>query len=473
MSNTVDQPQVNLTSNNIGSGNNDNRMSAKSSLADIERQQQEAMLTATAAKQKQQTYTAIAQYNSSGAEQEKIQGKNLVQTGHAKEGMGFGMMGMGHVMMAMGMAIPGAQAMISSGVTMIGQGLQQVVMGKVDVSQGNQALARAQEKLEKATQNNILSQQEGKTVTKEISRSQLFEMKRALLEDMTQEIKPMLDKMGVDTKDMSEDQMGQWFDKMFEDGAKTAANGGVLETNLQDIEGKPMFKDGKGKDLTGTFFFIQDEGGDFYQVESTLDEEGNPVADSNGKPILDPNKSTKVEDPELNNYLKAQFMFADNASSMAEQMGISPEEFAQLAMKVNLTDIKNGTTPGPLKVTNEGGKIYLQQWDWENEVPIGPKTPMDEVSGGNFDRGDMESYQRGMDRSKNALEALGLQSGGTIFNYVNTSEELGYKPGGSESGDSINTLLGLGQDSDQFKKFAGISTVLDSTSSDDLPEGEA
>lgn len=472
MSNTVDQPQVNLTSNNIGSGN-DARMSQKSTLADIERQQQEAMLTASAAKQKQQTYTAIAQYNSSGAEQEKIQGKNLVQSGHAKEGMGFGMMGMGHVMMAMGMAIPGAQAMVSSGMTMIGQGLQQVVMGKVDVSQGNQALARAQEKLEKATQNNILSTQEGNTVKKEISRSQLFEMKRALLEDMTQEIKPMLDKMGVDTKDMSEDQLGQWFDKMFEDGAKTAANGGVLETNLQDIEGKPMFKDSKGKDLTGTFYFIQDEAGDFYQVESTLDKDGNPVADSNGKPILDPDKATKVEDPALTNYLKMQFMFADNATSMAEQMGISPEDFAQLAMKVNLTDIKNGSSPGPLKIITEAGKIYLQQWDWENEVPLGPKTPMDEISGGNFDRGDMESYKRGMDLSKNALEALGLQSGGTIFNYVNGSEELGYKPKGSGSGDSINFLLGLGQDSDQFKKFAGISTVLDSSSGDDTPDGSA
>lgn len=472
MANTVDQPQLSLTSNSIGSGN-DSRMSQKSTLADIERQQQEAMLTASTAKQKQQTYTAIAQYNSSGAEQEKIQGKNLVQSGSAKQGMGFGMMGMGHAMMAMGMAIPGAQAMISSGVTMIGQGLQQVVMGKVDISQGKQALDRAQEKLEKATQNQILSTQEGNTVKKEMTRSQLFEMKRALLEDMSQEIKPMLDKMGVDTKDITEDQMGQWFDKMFEDGAKTAANGGVLETDLKDIEGQPMFKDNKGKDLTGTFYFIQDEGGDFYQVQPTLDEEGKPVTDSEGKAILDPDKATKIEDPALNNYLKTQFMFADNASAMAEQLGISPDEFAQLSMKVNLTDIKNGAAPGPLKIINEGGKIYLQQWDWENEVPIGPKTPMDEVSGGDFDRGNMDSYQLAMNRSKNALEALGLQSGGSIFNYVNSPEELGYKPGGSGSNNSINFLLGLGQDSDEFKKFAGISTVLDSSSGDDTPDGSA
>lgn len=485
MTNAVEQPQVNLQSNGIGANNSqDNRTSQRSTMAEIERQQQEARLNADSAKQKQQVYAAIAQYNSSGAEQERIQGQNLIQTGNVKSGIGYGMVGMGSGLMAAGfamMAIPGAQGaaggMISSGISTMGQGIQQVAMGNVDKSQGEQALARAQEKLEKATQNEILSKSEAKTLQKEMTRSQLFEMKKALFESMQDEFKPMLEKMGVQTDNMSEEEMMQWFDKFFEDGAKTAANGGILETNLADINGNPMFQDANGDPLTGTFNFLQGENGEFFMVEPLMDEEGNMTVDAEGKPVLNTSKTTKVEDPALKAYLETQFMFAGVAEDMANQLGLSPEDFGQMAMKVNFTDIYSGASPGPLKFVTEGGVMYAQQWDWKNDVPLGPKVPFDDITGGEFDRGNLESYQNAMERSKNALETLGLNAGGDVFDYVNQQETLGYNP--PVQGNSIDNLLAMDRDSDAFAEFARMGSsnnnqnILNEPSSDDVPDGEA
>ena len=448
-----------------------NRINQRSSLAETERLQQEASNAATLAQAKQQKYQAVSQYQSSGAEQEKIQGQNLMQQGAAKQAIGGGLTGMGAAMVAAGFAVSAATAgagatLIGQGMTMIGQGLTQIVMGGVDQGQGKQALARFQEKLDLATKNDVLSKEENKIVTKEMRRSQVYEMKKQLLNDLMSVMQPMLDKMGEDGKDMTEDQMTKWFDKMMEDGAKTMANGGLLETDLKDTDGKAMFTDENGNAMEGgNFYFMQDkETGSIFQLEVARDSDGNALTGALGEPLLNLDGGAKeVEDGQLKEYLKNIFMFADKAKNMAMQVGLDPNdsaqanEFADLVTKTNLTDIKDGKIPAPLKVIYEGNKVYLQEWDYENDVPIGPKTPADDLAGGEYDRGDIESYQLALERSDAAMQALGF-AGGTRFNLLNSTANFGISAETSDAG-------GFGdissRDSSAFANFGSVSTTLD------------
>lgn len=80
----------------------DSRVNQRSSLAEVQRLQQEATNTAALAQSKQQKHQAVSQYHSSGAEQDKIQGQQLMQQGAAKKGVGAGLVGMGFVLIAMG-----------------------------------------------------------------------------------------------------------------------------------------------------------------------------------------------------------------------------------------------------------------------------------------------------------------------------------------------------------------------------------
>lgn len=464
MANSIMQQAADLASDG------GNRINQRSSLAETERLQQEASNAASLAKVKQKRYQAVAQYNSSGAEQEKIQGQNLMQQGAAKKAIGGGLMGMGGAMVAMGFAVSAAtagagSALIGQGMGMIGQGVSQLVMGGVDQAQGKQALARFQEKLDLATNNDVLSKEENKIVKKEMMRSQVYEMKKQLLEDLMGVMQPMLDKMGVDGQDFNEDQLTKWFDKMMEDGAKTMANGGLLETDLADINGKAMFTDENGEEMTGNFYFMQDEdSGDIFQIEVARDNDGNALTGALGEPLLNMDGGAKeVEDGELKEYLKNIFMFADKAKSMALQVGLDPNdgaqanEFADLVAKTNLTDIKEGRTPAPLKILYEGNKVYLQEWDYENDVPIGPKTPADDLAGGEYDRGDIESYQLALERSDAAMQTLGF-AGGSRYNLLMSTADFGLTAEESNDG-GFGSISG--RDSAAFANFGSVSTTLD------------
>ena len=156
----------------------DTRMDARASIADLESQKQEANFASISAQHRQQNFQRIAQYNQSGAEQQKIQGNTLVTTGSIKVATGLGQIMMGGVMMAMA-GIPGAgPAMLSQGLTMLVKGATDVGMGMADNSQGKVFLALAEEALNEAVNNNTLSNQEGIVVHKEKTLSAILEYKK-------------------------------------------------------------------------------------------------------------------------------------------------------------------------------------------------------------------------------------------------------------------------------------------------------
>lgn len=486
----------------------ESRFAARGNVEQLVQQRAEADFASEASAAKQKTFQAVSQYQQSGAEQEKIQGQQLVDSGSAKQSIGGGMMGIGFTMIAVGTAMSifggAGAALIASGMTSVAQGMGQIITGGVDVSNGQAALLRANEKLEKATANQILSKQEAKVVSKEMNRSKILEFKIAAMKDLVEVMKPMLEEMGIDSESLSEKEMTQWFDKMFEAGAETLANGGILETDLSDTNGQPLFTDDNGEALTGTFYFIQDkESGDFYQVETANDEDGNILTGALGEPLLDTEQGVnKVVDGDLKNFLELQFMFVDLAAQAAGQLGTTDyndygeatftgydvnnldhmREFSDLVKKTNVSAIESGQVESPLKVIEENGEIFLQKWDWANDMPAGIKIPLDELAGGSYDNGDMESYQLAMERSSNALEELGIGVGGKTFNLLAAQDNFEYsaQAGFSESELGFSDISG--RNSDEFKNFANIKTtlsllntpsILDAQQSDETKDGKA
>lgn len=449
---------------NALASNGGNRINERSSLAEVERLQQEANNAASLAQSKQKRHQAVAQYHASGAEQDKIQGQNLLQQGSAKMMIGGALMAMGGVLMAMA-AIPSmGPAMIAKGMAMIGQGLSQLIMGSVDMAQGRQAIARFLEKLELATKHHLISKDEQKIVRKEMTRSRIYEMKKQLLEDLMETLKPMLDQMGLDGTEMNEDQLTKWFDKMFEKGAEMLVNNGLLETDLTDINGQAMFTDEQGNEMRGNHYFMRDDAsGDIFSIEVARDTNGNPLTDALGGPLLNMNGGSKeVVEGELKEYLEAHFMMVRFAESIAMSAGLDPHdlneanEFADLVHKTNITAIREGRLEAPVKIIFEGTEMFFQEWDYENDIPIGPKTPANELAGGDFDRGDIESYQLGMERAEAAMEVLGF-NGGNRFNLLMSTTSYGLSPARDKG------FLGgvSGRESEAFQNFSDISTTLD------------
>lgn len=484
----------------------ESRFQSRGNIEQLEQQQSEADFAAQASKNKQKAFQAVSQYQQSGAEQEKIQGQQLINSGNAKKGVGVGLMGIGFTMVAVGVAMPmgtGA-ALISSGMTQVGQGIGQIVMGNVDVNNGKGALLRAQEKLDKATENQILSKEEAKIVRKETNRSKILEFKKNALKDLVDVMKPMLEKMGINGDELNEDEMSKWFDKMFEQGADTLANGGILETDLSDTDGQALFTDENGEALKGTFYFIKDEdSGDYFQIEPATDEDGNILTGALGEPLLDTERGiNKVADGDLKTYLDLQFQFVDLAAQAAQQLGTTSyndygeatftpydtgniehmREFSDLVKKTNIEAIESGQLEGPLKVIEENGEIFLQKWDWTNDMPIGIKIPFDEIAGGKYDRGDIESYQNAMDRSAAALEELGIGAGSETFNLLAAQDNFSYSSLDSSGSSSASFSDLSGRDSDAFKNFSNVkntlelsraTSILEASESDETKDGKA
>ena len=229
----------------------ESRFATRGNLSTLENQQAQATFSAQAAKNKQKVFQAVSRYQQSGAEQQGIQGQQLINSGNAKKAGGMGLMGIGFTMVAIGTAMlflgGSGAALIASGMTQVGTGIGQVIAGNVDVKNGKAAVLRAQEQLDKATENEILSKEEAKIVRKEMTRSQILEFKKEALKNLIEVMRPMLEKMGVNGDELDEEAMSQWFDKMFEQGADTLANGGVLETDLADVDGQALFTDENGE----------------------------------------------------------------------------------------------------------------------------------------------------------------------------------------------------------------------------------
>jgi hypothetical protein len=481
----------------------ENRFQSRGNLDQLEQQKTEADFSSQAAKNKQKAFQAIAQYQQSGAEQEKIQGQQLINSGNAKKAVGGGLVGIGFGMVALGAVIPGGVALIAQGMSMVGQGLGQVIMGGIDVNNGKGALLRAQEKLDKATDNQILSKEEATVVRKETNRSKILEFKKEALKDLMESMKPMLEKIGVNGDELNEKEMSKWFDKMFEQGAKTLANGGILETNLTDTKGDALFTDEKGEPLKGTFYFMKDEQtGDYFQIEPATDKDGNILTGALGEPLLDTEKGVnKVVEGDLKAYLDLQFQFVDLAAQLARQLGTTEyndsgeatftpydinnldhmKEFSDLVSKTNIEAIESGQLAGPLKVIEENGEIFLQKWDWKNDIPIGVKIPFDEIAGGTYDRGDIESYQNAMDRSAAALEELDMGAGSKTFNLLAAQDNFNFTSTKSMGkGVGFNDLSS--RESDAFKNFSNrkstlelsrTNSILETSSSDKTKDGKA
>jgi hypothetical protein len=460
MSNSIQQQAAALVNNG------EDRMSHRASMNEVDRLQQEAVSAQALAQARQQKHQAVAQYHSSGAEQDKLQGQNLLQQGAAKKAAGGAMMAIGGVMIGVGAALGLAGvSLLAKGMGMIGQGIGQLIMGGVDQAQGKQALARFLEKLELATSHDIISKEENKIVQKEMRRSQVFEMKKQMLEDIMEVMRPMLDQMGLDGSEMTEDQITQWFDKMIEKGAEMLVNGGILETDLRGLDGQPMFADEDGQPMTGLNYFMRDEeSGSIFKIEVARDAEGNVLTGALGEPLLNMDSgAVEVEDGALKQYLKNQFQMMDYARTMAMQVGLNPDdhgeasEFADLVHKTNITAIAQGRLPGPLKVIIEDSEVFLQEWDYRLDIPIGPRIPADELAGGDYDRGDIESYQLGMERSDAAMQTLGF-AGGTRFNLLMSTQKFGFTASRSNEG-GFGSISG--RDSEAFANFTSIRNTVD------------
>jgi hypothetical protein len=486
----------------------ESRFQSRGNLDQLESQQSEANFAAQAAKNKQKAHQAVSQYMQSNAGAEEIQGKQLIASGNAKKAVGGGLMGMGFGMVAIGLALSifggSGAALVSSGMTMVGQGVGQLVMGGVDVANGKGALLRAQEKLDKATDNNIMSKEEGKVVRKEMNRSKILEFKKNALKDLVDTMRPQLEQMGVNPNELDEKALSKWFDKMFEQGADTLANGGVMETDLKDVNGEALFTDENGEALEGTFYFIRDEeSGEFFQVEPATDEEGNIITGALGEPLLDTEQGVnKVVDGDLKRYLDLSFQFVDLAAQAARQLGTTEyndlgestytgydtnnlehmKEFADLVGKTNIEAIESGQLEGPLKVIEEEGEIFLQKWDWVNDIPIGLKIPFDEITGGTYDKGNIESYQAAMDRSAAAFEELGIGAGSQTFNLLAAQDNFNFRSTGSLGESSVGFGDLSGRDSDAFRNFSNVRntlslarepSILESSTSDKTKDGKA
>jgi hypothetical protein len=475
----------------------------RTSLQDAQQQKQDAEFANAAAQHRQQNFQALAQYNQSGAEQEKIQGNNQKMTGNVQVATGFGQIMMGGAMMAMA-AIPAfGVTMLVEGLGLIAKGGADVGMGTVAIAQGNAALARAQEKLDTAVANNVMSKEEGIIASREMSRSRIMEFKIELLEQMADVVKPMLEKAGINTEELNEEQLTKMMDKFVEDAAKSMANGGIMELDLEGADKEAKFTDSNGKELEGNFHFVKDdESGKFYKVELAYDEQGNPAKGALGDTLLDTSKGmVEVEDGDLKDYLELKFLFVDKLKLLSKELSYASadskgnlnftpydtnnvehmREFADLVLKTNTEGIKKGEFVAPRKYFSDENGGYFQEWDWKNDVALGPKVYLSELSGDTEDmRSDIDNYQLALERSDNALRTLEFNSGGKAFNTLSKSVYTGLSP---KSGSDSQPGNLASRDSQDFANFRSVNStfdilrsqnnILEGSSSDDLPDGLA
>jgi hypothetical protein len=482
----------------------ESRMNTRASISELDRQKQEAEFASEAATNRQQNFQAVSQYNASGAQQETIQGNNLKMTGNIKVASGFGQMMMGGVMMAMA-AIPGiGPTMLIEGLGLIAKGGVEVGMGTAEVEQGKQALARAQAKLDLAVENNVLSKQEASIASKEMNRSRIMEFKKELMEQMTEVVKPMLEKAGIKTDEMTEEQLSKMTEKLIEDASKSMANGGIMELDLAGDKKEASFTDANGREMEGTFHFIRDEeNGKFFKVELAYDENGNPVKGPLGEPLLDTSKGmTEVESGDLKDYLELKFLFVDKLKLLAKELSYSSfdengnvklipydanniehmREFADLTLKTNSDAIKSGSVASPRKFSADEKGQYFQEWDWSKEIPLGPKVYLSELSGETDDmRSNIDNFQIALERSDRALQTLGLNAGGAVFNTLSASGDTGLSPKPAGNGSKILDISS--RENQEFANFKSVTTtvgivraqsnILDGSNADDLPDGLA
>lgn len=495
-------------------------LNQRGNLSILEAKSAESKFMAEASSSKQKVFRSVSQYQQQGGEEKMMRGQQLVNSGNAKKAMGGALMGAGFGMIAAALFLsgnpftsPAGATLLAAGVASVGQGMGQVVMGTTDVANGQGEMMRAQEMLDKATENEVLSKQEAKVIRKEMNRSKILEFKKEALKELIDTIRPQLEELGINTEEMDEKELSKWFDKMFEKGAETLANGGMLETNLDDIDGNPLFFNNDGEKVEGTFYFFKDEeSGDYFQVEPAMDDDNNIMTGALGEPLLLDGSAKKVDDGDLKAYLDLQFQFVDLAKTLSKQLGTTDvndsgeetftpydtdniahmQEFSDLVKKSNFEAIESGQVEGPVKVIHEDGNIFLQKWDWVNDIPIGIKVPFAEITGGTLDNGgavirsndqlgSIEAYQGSIERSQAALEELGLGVGSKSFNLLAGQNNF-------ELGDPLQGVgdLGFGnisgRNSDAFQQFQGLgaavaqsreTSILDSQQSDKTNNGNA
>ena len=482
----------------------ESRINVRASITELDRMKQEADFASEAASSKQRNFMAIAEFNRSGAMQDKAQGEALKMQGNAKVATGAATMMIGFVMVLVGAAVPMAgPAMVIEGLGLVVKGGADVAMGMVDIEQGKQALMRYQQRLDLAVENNILGKEEGAIASKEMNRARIMEFKKEMMEELAEAIKPMLEQAGINSEEMTEDQLSKMMDKFMEDAGKCLANGGIMEVDLSGDQKEAQFTDEKGDELEGNFHFIRDEEtGKFYKIELAYEQNGDPAKGALGQPLVDTSKGmVEVEDGDLKDYLKSKFLFVDKLKVLAKELSyvnFDPNEhvklvpydvnntehmreFADLIMKTNFEKIKSGAISSPLKYDLDSEGPFFQQWDWVKNVPVGPKVYIGELTGETKDmRSNIDNFQLALERSDYALKTLGIGAGGNVFKTLSTSSDVGLAS--KKTGDSKLTDI-TSRESQEFSSFKSVTStfdilrsqnnILESSSADDLPDGLA
>jgi hypothetical protein len=293
-------------------------------------------------------------------------------------------------------------------------------------------------------------------------------------------------------------------DKFSEDASKCLANDGIMEVNLEGANREGAFKDVNGNELNGTFHFIRDEKTkEFYKVELVYDEKDNVAKGALGEPLLDTSKGmVKVEDGDLKDYLELKFLFVDKFKLLAKGLTFADtdangnirlipydtnnrehmEEFADLIKKTNFKGIASGEITAPRKYSSDEQGGFFQEWDWDKDIPLGPKVYISEIYGETKDmRSDIDNYQIALERTDRALQTLGMQSGGNVFGLLSSSGNTSLSPKAKPT--ESRFLQITARDSGEFASYRNVSStidalrsqnnILESSTGDDLPEGQA
>ena len=479
MANSITQSAIEATGDS-------HKITEKGTMQAYQQQKDVATFLGESAKTGQERSEAISEYFSSGAEQSKQQGMNLMQSGTVKKAVGFGFVALGASFKAMS-AIPFIGPMnAAAGIEMMAKGAGKIAEGVIDHSQGKKLIAAANEALEKATSHKVISKDHGKVARKEINRSTIFERKIEVL-------RQMLDELGIENEDMSADDLEKLkmefmenFDKNFEDAASTLLNGGIMALDgIQDEDGKE----------TGTQFFIK-EGDDYFALDVPRDDLDNPLTGDRGEPLIKFDEGEGrhlgelVTDEKLIDLLDTKFKFVDALKSIAGELSTTGydsnenavsipydlgnredlEEFVDLVFKTNINDIKQGRAPAPLLLTEENGEPGFQKVEYDLDpnsptfgrtIPVGIFVSFFEMGGGEDPRGDgIESFTYAIERSQRSLAEVGLNQGGNIYGYVGpTTDRQQDFAQNTDSGD-FGELSG--RDSDAFAAFqSSISSTVE------------
>jgi len=499
MANTIQEQASSL----VNQGQ-DSKINARMSITQVDQMKQEAEFASAAAASRQQNFKSIADYNASGATQEIGQGNGLKTSGNVKVVSGFGQIVMGGIMTAMS-AIPGlGPTLLAQGLAMIVKGGVEAGQGSAEINQGKQMLQRAQEKLNIATDNKILSYQEAATAQKESNRSKIMDFKKEMLQQLMDSMKPILEKAGIDVAEMNEQQLSKMMDRFFEDAGKSLANNKIMEVNLSGPNKEAQFFDENGKELEGVYHFIRDEETDeIYQIQLAYNQDGEIEKGALGEPLIDSSQGmVKVDDGDLKSYLKMKFSFQDQLKLLAKELTTSAmdangnvelipydienlghmKEFSDLINKTNSAAIQSGAIAPPRKYSTDENGEYFQEYDWELKIPKGPKTYVSELYGTTEDtRGSIENFQLAMQRSDNALNTLGFNSGGAVFKTLSSTGNTDLTPKNkAKDGKILDVTSRASQDFANFNSVSSVvgmirsqSNFLESSSSDNLPEGLA